>query len=151
MAVSLTVANVLDGTIQSVKAVIPLSMEALTPTLVKQPYNHSSLGVLIGMTGDIRGRFIIEGLKETIGRIGEAMFGIPVEGEMLESFAAEPGNMIAGNLAAILATNNLEMDITPPTVLIGQTKIYGFDKALNLPIQIASIGSLNILLMIDMP
>lgn len=149
MAVSVQATNILNETIQAVKAVIPLATEALKPSLISPPYTQSSLGVLIGMTGDIRGRLIIEGDQGTIGKIGEAMFGIPIEGEMVDSFAAELGNMIAGNLATNLVNSEVKMDITPPTVIIGQTKMYGFEKAFNLPVKIAEFGFLNILLMIE--
>lgn len=69
-----------------------------------------------------------------MSKIGEGMFGIPIEGEMLESFAAELGNMLAGNIATSLETENTIMDITPPTVIVGNTKMYGFNEAVNLPI-----------------
>lgn len=66
---SVVITNVLNGTIDSVKSVIPLSIEVGKPALIVQPVEHESIGVLIGMTGDIRGRLIIEGAEETIGKI----------------------------------------------------------------------------------
>ncbi len=119
------------------------------PTLFTQPYTQHCIGVLIGMTGDIRGRLIIDGNEETFGKIGEGMFGIMVEGEMLESFAGELGNMIAGSLSTFISQKGLEMDITPPTVLVGQTKIYGFNRAYRLPITVHGAGTIMILLMIE--
>jgi chemotaxis protein CheX len=41
------------------------------------------------------------------------------------------------------------MDITPPTVLVGQTKLYGFDKALCLPVSFTEIGNIRIILMVE--
>ncbi|MCM3674024.1 chemotaxis protein CheC [Peribacillus simplex] len=52
---------------------------------------------------------------------------------MLKSFAAELGNMLAGNIATSLAGENALIDITPPTVIVGNTKMYGFHEAINLP------------------
>ncbi len=101
------------------------------------------------MTGDIRGGLIIDGDETVFASIGEGMFGMKVEDEKLESFAGELGNMIAGTLSTTIASHEIEMDITPPTVLVGETKIYRFEKAYCLPITIQHIGSINILLMID--
>ncbi|WP_260285947.1 hypothetical protein [Peribacillus aracenensis] len=53
---------------------------------------------------------------------------MPLEGEMLESFAAELGNMLAGNIATSLAGGDAFNDSTPPTVFVGNTKMYGFMK-----------------------
>ncbi len=77
------------------------------------------------------------------------MFGMPLEGEMLESFTGEFGNMIAGNLCTAVGQENLEIDITPPTVMVGNTKLYGFEKAFVLPVTIPNIGALTVLLTIE--
>ena len=72
-----------------------------------------------------------------------------LEGEMLESFAGELGNMIAGSLSTFISQKGINMDITPPTVLVGQTKVYGFSKAFRLPIEITNVGSILIVLMVE--
>ena len=101
------------------------------------------------MTGDIRGRLIIDGDETTFGAIGEGMFGMKIEGEMLESFAGELGNMIAGTLSTSISKYEIEMDITPPSVLVGELKIYGFENAFRLPITIQNVGNMAIILMIE--
>jgi len=148
MAISTHVTTVLNGTISAVKSVLPLTMETDKPNLINQPFEQEALSVLIGMTGDIPGRLIIEGSELCMSKIGEAMFGMPLEGEMLESFTSELGNMIAGNLATTLAQSNISMDITPPTVLVGKAKMYGFEKAICLPIHLQNTGTIHIILMI---
>ena len=50
---------------------------------------------------------------------------------MLESFTGELGNMIAGNLCTLVGANNLEIDITPSTVIVGTSKLYGFRRLLS--------------------
>ena len=77
------------------------------------------------------------------------MFGMRVEGEMLQSFAGELGNMIAGTLSTTISKYEMDMDITPPTVLVGETKIFGFEKSFCIPITMPNIGNINILLMIE--
>lgn len=149
MTLSKYITDILNGTIESVKAVLPFEVTFEKPSLFTQPFTQHSVGVLIGMTGDVRGRIIINGDEEVFGKVGEGMFGMIIEGEMLESFAGELGNMIAGNLSTTISQEGFEMDITPPTVLVGQTKVYGFEKAFRLPIQMADKGALEVILMVE--
>lgn len=149
MTLTANVTNVLNGTIEAVKSVIPASLHIESPSLFSEPVVQSSIGVLIGMTGDIRGRLIIEADHSVFSGIGEMMFGMPIEGEMLESFTGELGNMIAGNLSTHVSQKNIIMDITPPTVIVGQSKMYGFDKAFRVPVQFEDKKELQIILMLE--
>src|SRR3954471_21962997 len=149
MTLSKQVTTILSGTIESVKEVIPFDISLDTPVIFTQPFILQSFGVLIGMTGDIRGRLMIDGEEQAFSKIGEGMFGMVIKGEMLESFAGELGNMIAGTLSTSISQQGMDMDITPPTVLVGQTKIYGFEKAFRQTISVYNVGNLNIILMIE--
>lgn len=149
MAIGAHMTSVLNGTISAIKSVLPLAIEINKPKLINQHIDQEAISVLIGITGDLPGRLIIDGTESCMSKIGEAMFGMPLEGEILESFSAELGNMIAGNLATSLAQSNMIIDITPPTVLIGQTRMSGFKQALSLPIQIENTGTLHAILIID--
>lgn len=86
MALGEKITTILNGTIESIRSVIPLAMTIEKPSLFTQPFTQTSISVLIGMTGDLRGRLMIEGHETIFGSIGETMFGMPLEGEMLESF-----------------------------------------------------------------
>jgi chemotaxis protein CheX len=141
--------TILNGTIQSLKSVIPLPMDIKSPPLMVQPFEQEEMGVLIGIIGDIKGRIIIDSTSECLSSIGATMFGMPLEGEMLESFTGELGNMIAGNLCTVIARDGVEVDITPPTVIVGKTKLFGFQHAFKLPVELANIGNLTIILTID--
>ncbi|WHY95710.1 hypothetical protein [Peribacillus simplex] len=82
--------------------------------------------------------------------LGESTICMPLEGEMLESFAAKLGNMLTGNIAMSLTGGDAFNDITPPTVFVGNTKMYGFNEAIHLPLSLNGVGTLHIILMIDM-
>ncbi len=141
---------ILNGTIQSLKSVIPLTMDIKSPSLMVQPFEQKEMGVLIGIIGDIRGRIIIDSTADCFSAIGATMFGMPLEGEMLESFTGELGNMVAGNLCtSVAAANGVEIDITPPTVIVGTTKLFGFQHAFKLPVELTGVGELTIILTID--
>jgi chemotaxis protein CheX len=150
MSLSQKITVILNGTIDSVKSIIPTTLSIDKPSLFTEPFTQTSISVLIGMTGDVRGRLMIEGDQNVFGGIGEVMFGMPLEGEMLESFTGELGNMIAGNLATIVSQNGITMDITPPTVLVGQAKIYGFNKAFRVPVHIEGKGEIQLILTMDL-
>ena len=67
MTLTKSVTNILNGTIESVKAVLPLDISIEKPNIFTEPYTQHSIGVLIGMTGDARGRLIIE-IKSSLGK-----------------------------------------------------------------------------------
>ncbi|EDL63583.1 chemotaxis protein CheX [Bacillus sp. SG-1] len=145
-----SVTDILNGTIQSIKSVIPLPVKVDQPTLLAEPLRTHKIGVLIGLTGDIRGQIIFDGDVEDFQGLGASMFGMPLEGEMLESFAGELGNMIAGNLSTKIAELGHSMDITPPTVIVGESRLSGFDRALKLPITVENAGEFIIVIMVDL-
>ncbi|MCA1030446.1 chemotaxis protein CheX [Bacillus timonensis] len=150
MTVAQDTTSVINSTLHAVSSVIPSKLTVGSPTLIKEPIFQQSVGVLIGMTGDIKGRLIIQGEETKFSAIGNIMFGMPLEGEMLQSFIGELGNMIAGNLSTSVATQKISMDITPPTILVGQTQLYGFKNAFHVPVDIEGIGSIHIILIIEM-
>jgi len=140
---------ILNGTISALTTVIPLKLEILPPKLILQPFEQKQLSVLIGLVGGVKGRLIIDTSFDVIDTIGQSMFGMAIEGEMIESFTGELGNMIAGNLCTILEKDNLILDISPPTVMTGNTKFFGFKQAFVLPVRLETGRSLTVLLTID--
>jgi len=141
--------TILNGTIHALKSILPMDIEVKSPSIISEPVQQQQMGVLIGLIGDLKGRVIIDSSPEVFSGIGSTMFGMPLEGEMLESFTGEFGNMIAGNLCTAVGQESLEIDITPPTVMVGNTKLYGFEKAFALPVSVPSVGALTVLLTIE--
>lgn len=149
MSNSKYIQTILNGTINSLKTILPMNITVQAPSISQEPYIQEHMGVLIGIVGDLKGRIIIDGTAEAFGGIGSSMFGMPLEGEMLESFTGELGNMIAGNLCTNVGQEGLNLDITPPTVMVGNTKLYGFQQVFRLPATVENIGEISILLTID--
>jgi chemotaxis protein CheX len=112
------VADLLQEAIQAASTVIPLPYTAEPPSIVDAPLIQPEMGVLIGITGHIRGRLLLESTTPVFNAIGNGMFGMPLEGEMLESFAGELGNMIGGTISTGVSAKGISIDITPPTVLV---------------------------------
>ncbi|MCX7922489.1 MAG: chemotaxis protein CheX [Clostridia bacterium] len=86
------------------------------------PYTGNKVTVLIGLTGKIRGSVVFSFSQALALKIASAMMcGMPVEAldEMAKSAISELGNMILGNTATIFSKKGISIDITPPTVLVG--------------------------------
>jgi chemotaxis protein CheX len=86
----------------------------------------ASLGVMvvIGLTQQIRGNIAYNMTEDSAKRIAsKMMMGMPVESldAMAESAIAELGNMLAANAAMILEQQGTRLEISPPTVITGQS------------------------------
>jgi chemotaxis protein CheX len=131
------VQRILNETINSLTTVIPIKLEILPPSLTIEPYEQKELSVLIGLIGGIKGRLLIDTSTDAIDMIGQAMFGMSIEREMVESFTGELGNLVAGNFCTVLEKDSLILDISPPTGMTGATKFFGFKQAFKIPIRLA--------------
>jgi len=143
-----SVTYLLNGANASIRSVIPLNYNLSKPELLGQSL-EITFGVLIGFTGDIKGKLILSGEHSVFAAIGEAMFGMAVEGEMLVSFSGELGNMLAGNLSTNIVQNGVQTDITAPTIMQGNTILSGYDKALHLTANFDDAGGMEIYLLVD--
>lgn len=130
---NVAVKELLNSTYQSIKTVIPVENSILKPEMITKPLDLQ-FGVLIGIVGDMKGKLMVTGKTSTFSMIGEAMFGMHIEGEMLSSFSGELGNMIAGNISTSIVKNGINIDITSPTIMQGNTIITGYNQALKLNI-----------------
>lgn len=143
------VRDLLNSTIESVKQIIPIPTEIKPQNVFEQTVVQSEIGVLIGITGDVSGRILIEGKSQTFSKLGESMFGMPMEGEMLHSFVGEVANMIAGHTATFVSQKGREIDITPPTVMVGQLQLSGFKQGISVPVDITNVGEIHIILLLQ--
>ncbi|WP_222599352.1 chemotaxis protein CheX [Aquibacillus kalidii] len=137
-----------NGAIHSIKSVVPLEHSYDDPTLVNNQL-AVEYGVLIGFSGNIKGQLIIRANPSLFNSIGEAMYGMTLPEEMLDSFSGELGNMLAGSLSTHLASNNIQTDITHPTLIKGESTLSGFSKALLVNVNYKTLGQMNIGLLIN--
>lgn len=143
-----SIGHLLNGTYTSLKAIVPIKQELKKPSLLGKSL-QLNFGVLIGITGDIKGKIILSADTHIFSSVGEAMFGMPLEGEMLASFSGELGNMIAGSLSTIIADNGIKTDITAPTIMKGDTTLTGYERAIQMTVILENIGELKIYLLLD--
>ena len=140
--------ELLECTMDSVKQVIQVPVTFGMPYLKQEKVLQTGMCVLVGFTGDIAGRMLIDGHGESFGKLGETMFGMALEGEMLHSFVGEIANMVAGSICTLISQKGRKVDITPPTIMEGEMKLFGFEKAIYVPLTVEQVGELNIILLL---
>ena len=85
-------------------------------------YASDTLVMFIGLMGDLRGQVIISMNKTVALKIASSMMiGMSVTDldEIAKSAISEVANMILGNAATILSNKGIKIDITPPSLLMG--------------------------------
>lgn len=93
------------------------------PYLKSSPFKADNLLILVGITGEIRGQAVITMTLDMAKYIASnMMMGMPVAeiDEMAKSALSELGNMIMGNAATLLFNTGINIDITPPTLMVGE-------------------------------
>lgn len=141
------VTDILNASVKSIDSVIPGVFQLGKPSVTTGPIQQVEMGVIIGITGEVKGRLFVSSSAASFASLGKAMYGMELEGEMVYSFASEFTNMIAGNMLRL--AEHIEMDISPPTTLEGGTKLYGFTRAIIVPLNSDSIGQVNLALIIE--
>lgn len=89
----------------------------------KTPYESKNVAVIVGLTGKIRGQVVISLSLESACNIASAMMGgmtVTDLDDISKSAISELGNMIMGNTATILSSRGIAIEITPPSLLIGE-------------------------------
>lgn len=79
--------------------------------------------ILVGLTDDARGNIAYNMTEETAMKIASTMMmGMPVTSmdEMAQSAISEMTNMITGNAATIFERMGMRVDISPPSLVVGQ-------------------------------
>jgi chemotaxis protein CheX len=90
--------------------------------LKTSPYTSDSVAIIVGLTGKIRGQVIFTMGKKVAMNIASGMMGgMPVNelDEISKSAISEMTNMILGNTATILYNKGIGIEITPPSLLMG--------------------------------
>ncbi|QUH22151.1 chemotaxis protein CheX [Alkaliphilus sp. B6464] len=89
-----------------------------------ETFNAPDVSILIGITGDLKGRAVLN-MNKLLGlKIASHMMGgidIQAFDEISRSALAEIGNMIMGNSATHLSSEGTIIDITPPTIIFGDS------------------------------
>ncbi|MFD2330196.1 chemotaxis protein CheX [Cohnella sp. GCM10020058] len=140
--------ELLQDILQALRQVVPLPLSVTGPRSEKDEW-QDEWGVLIGVTGDMYGRVVILGEGDVFGRLGESMFGMLLEGDMLHSFVGELANMVTGQAATLVSGRGYRIDITPPTVITGKMHIYGLRNVVRMSVAFERAGELQFIISRD--
>lgn len=143
-----TITDFLNGVNVSIKNIIPLSLQIGKPSILTVPL-QLQFGVLIGVVGEVRGKILFAGEQTVFSDIASAMYGMTIEGAMLASFSGELGNMIAAGISTHMASQGVTTDITSPSIIEGNTKLSGFERAYHIQASCGSAGILHIYVLLD--
>lgn len=104
-----------------------VQMEQKDAYVRKEIQLKDNLGIVIGITGDLKGQVIIN-LPIKIGKkiASNMMGGMPIAtlDNIAKSAISEMGNMIMGNSATNLYNLGIKVDITPPSIILGKEMNY---------------------------
>ncbi|WP_238536172.1 hypothetical protein [Ureibacillus thermosphaericus] len=64
------VQTILNGAIYTLKQIIPMNINIQSPSFLTEPFTHKEIGVLVGLTGDIKGRVILDSTSAIFSAIG---------------------------------------------------------------------------------
>ncbi|MGI6123950.1 MAG: chemotaxis protein CheX [Acetivibrionales bacterium] len=91
--------------------------------LRKAPFGSENIAVIVGLTGKIRGQVVISFTIDSALAVASAMMGgmtVTELDDISKSAISELANMIMGNTATILASRDIGIEITPPSLLMGE-------------------------------
>lgn len=123
------------GTEQALGMIIPFPYQLEEMQTIQTLEDQHNISVMIDILGELECRLLLKGNQETFSRMGETMFGMPIDSVMMESFAGEIGNMFGGNFAMNIQ-DHYQVDITPPTVNQSIHNQFDFEEAIHFPIKI---------------
>ena len=108
-----------------------------------------SVVIIIGIAGEFKGQVFFSMDESTACKIASAMmFGMEVNAleDMAKSAIAELGNMIMGNVSTEFYNSGVRIDITPPTVLVGNDIAVSTKggKTICVPLILDNIGKIEI-------
>lgn len=113
----------LKASVEVLRMMAQLEFTMGKPYLKTSPFTAENMIIVVGITGEIRGQAVISMSLEMAKTIASCMMmGMPVPemDEMAKSALSELGNMIMGNSATLLFNLGVNIDITPPTMMMGE-------------------------------
>ncbi len=113
----------LKASVEVLRMMAQIEFSMGKPYLKTSPFTAENMIIVVGITGEIRGQAVISMSLEMAKTIASCMMmGMPVPemDEMAKSALSELGNMIMGNSATLLFNQGVNIDITPPSLMMGE-------------------------------
>ena len=91
------------------------------PSIAQASFTDDELLILMGITGEMKGQAILDFPNASALKIASAMcmMELPQLDELAQSALCELCNMVMGNTATLYSLGGISIDITPPTLCMG--------------------------------
>ena len=91
------------------------------PSVAQAAFTDDELLILMGITGEMKGQAILDFPNPAALKIASAMcmMELPQLDELAQSALCELCNMVMGNTATLYSLGGISIDITPPTLCMG--------------------------------
>lgn len=111
----------LSAAMQMLKDVSQVETTLGKPNIKEAHFEEDTIVIMIGITGEMKGQVILAFPNDVACLVSGNMCMMPTTemNELYMSAICELGNMIMGNAATIFSTKGIGIDITPPTVCVG--------------------------------
>ena len=111
----------LMATTQMLKDICGFETKIGKPSVKEAAFHDDTVITMIGETGEMKGQVMLALPKHPACDIASKMCMMPIEelDEISKSAICELTNMIMGNAATIFSTKGIGIDITPPTMCMG--------------------------------
>lgn len=113
------------------------------PSIKGSPFSEKEILTVVGITGDIRGQMYFGLPLDSAKRIVSAMMGgihLSTLDALGQSAISELSNMICGNAMTLFAKEGVSLDITPPSLIMGNQIEVSADKMRVLSIPLIITG-----------
>jgi chemotaxis protein CheX len=134
---------VLESVCSSIRNVIPRPLKREAHENHSAPLSNNEMGIAITFSNTDIYQMKLIGHREVFSRMGEVIFGMYVEDDMLDSCVGEMANIIAGGAATLMGSSGVPTDISLPS-LLGDNPYNGDNLIIDLPICIEEIGNIHL-------
>lgn len=100
-------------------------------------FQEDTVVIMIGIAGELKGQVMVAFSNDVACDIASKMCMMPISqmDELSKSAICELGNMIMGNAATVFSTKGVGIDITPPTLCVGNVSVHtSFSKNICIPL-----------------
>ena len=114
----------LKASLMVIKQACNLDITLGRPSLREASFTDNEMLVLMGITGEMKGQAILDFPVSTCLKIASQMCMMEMTelNDISQSAVCELCNMIMGNTATLFSQQSTLIDITPPTVCMGNVK-----------------------------
>lgn len=111
----------LSSAMQMLRDVAQTETKLGKPSVKQAKFDKETVVIMIGITGEMKGQVMLAFPKTVACKVAGnmCMMEITEMNELSMSAICELGNMIMGNAATIFSTKGIGIDITPPTICVG--------------------------------